>query len=360
MNLRPCFRRALAFAFAGLAFLACATAQTVPAAAPMAKLRVVGGLAALNQYVRHEEPFWTRELTRLTGGKYSAEIAPFDQSGVPGEEMLRLMSLGVTPLGTALMSQSAAQYPGLGALDLAGLNPNISTLKKHLDAFRPYMQKMLRAQHGVELLAVYTYPAQVLYCKRPFRGLQELKGRRVRVSSTSQADLMGALGAVPVLVGFSQLMLNMQSGNTECAITGTMSGNTIGLHEVTSHIHTLPITWGLALFGANVGAWNALPGDLRAVLSRELPKLEAAIWAESERETAEGLACNRGDASCKTGRPGQMKEVTASAADTQLVNDILRNTVLPRWKQRCHQQCQSVWDHTIGPLHEASAPPPAR
>ena len=99
LNLRPCFCQALAFAFAGLAFLASATAQTVPAA-PLAKLRVVGGLAGINQYVRHEEPFWTRELARLTGGKYSAEVAPFDRSGVPGEEMLRLMSLGVTPFGT--------------------------------------------------------------------------------------------------------------------------------------------------------------------------------------------------------------------------------------------------------------------
>jgi TRAP-type C4-dicarboxylate transport system substrate-binding protein len=321
-------------------------AQT--AAAGGQRLRIVGGLAGIHQYVRNEEPFWTQELPRLTAGKYTAEIAPFDRSGVPGEEMLRLMELGVVPFGTALMNMTSSQHPMLGALDLAGLNPDISTLRRNLTAFRPYLQKMLREKHSVELLAVYIYPAQVLFCKRAFTSFQDLEGRRIRVSSPTQSDMVAALGGVPVLVGFSQIMANMQSGNTECAITGTMSGYTIGLHEVTSYYHPMPISWGLAIFGANLNAWNALPPDLRAVLGREIPKLEANIWAESERETAEGLACSRGDASCTGQKKGQMKEVAPTATDAPKMQEILRTVVIPRWMQRCNQRCKDMWDHTIG------------
>lgn len=36
-----------------------ASEQASAPAAPL-KLRVVGGLAAVSQYVNHEEPFWTR------------------------------------------------------------------------------------------------------------------------------------------------------------------------------------------------------------------------------------------------------------------------------------------------------------
>ena len=43
----------------------CAAQAPAPAAQ---HLRIVGGLGALNQYTRHEEPFWTRELARLSGG----------------------------------------------------------------------------------------------------------------------------------------------------------------------------------------------------------------------------------------------------------------------------------------------------
>jgi len=143
-------------------------------------------------------------------------------------------------------------------------------------------------------------------------------------------------------------MPNMASGNTECAITGTMSGNLVGLHEVTGYLHTMAISWGLAIFGANSSAWEALPSDLRGILGNELPKLEDAIWRESEQQTAEGLACNRGAPECVHGRKGHMKEISSTPADEKRRQDILQQVVLPRWFQRCNNRCKEVWEHTIG------------
>lgn len=327
-----------------------ATTAASEAVAPAPyRLRIVGGLGRINQYTRQEEPFWSKELPRLTGGRYLPEIVPFDRAGVPGTEMLRLLQLGVVPFGTALMSSFTAQYPEYTAPDLAGLNPDIATLKTTLAAFRPYLEKALREQHGVEALAVYVYPAQVVFCKKPLRSLADLAGRRVRVSSATQADFVGALGAVPVFTGFAQIVPSLTTGNTECAITGTMSGNTLGLQTLTSHLHTLPVTWGLAVFGANQAAWAALPDELRVLLRRELPRLEAAIWAESERETADGIACNRGASSCVGGGKGAMVVVPSSAQDDRKRQEILASTVLPRWVQRCGARCAKVWNQTIGP-----------
>jgi TRAP-type C4-dicarboxylate transport system substrate-binding protein len=335
-------------------------AQTVgPSAAAQTpyKLRIVGGLAGLNQYTRREEPFWNKELSRLSGGRFNAEIVPFDRAGVPGSEMLRLLQLGVVPFGTALMSSFTSQYPEYTAPDLAGLNPDIATLKSTLTAFRPYLEKALRDQHGVEALAIYVYPAQVVFCKKPLRALADLSGRRIRVSSSTQADFVGALGGVPVLTGFAQIVPSLSAGNTECAITGTMSGNTLGLPNITSHLHALPITWGLAVFGANETAWTALPPDLRALLRRELPKLEAAIWEESERETADGIACNRGAANCMAGTRGRMTSVAVSPQDERSRQEILSSSVLPRWVQRCGTRCADIWNQTIGPVRGLMAAP---
>ncbi|MBI5256152.1 MAG: TRAP transporter substrate-binding protein [Burkholderiales bacterium] len=313
------------------------------------RLRVVGGLAGLNQYTRHEQPFWSTELARLSDGKVSAEILPFDQAGVRGQDMLQLMKLGVLPFGTALLSLSAGTEPLLAAPDLAGLNPDMATLRRNVALFRPQIARTLRERHGIELLAVYTYPAQVLYCKKAFDGLGGLAGRRIRVASPSQADWVEALGATPVSVGFAGIIDNLRAGNTDCAITGTMSGNTIGLHEHTSHLHPMAVSWGLAVFGANRGHWEALPEALRVLLLRELPKLEQAIWAESERETGEGLACNTGAAGCAGGRPGRMVPLRSTADDEQRRRQIFSTTVLPRWVQRCGPACAEVWNRSLGP-----------
>ncbi|MFZ5545962.1 MAG: TRAP transporter substrate-binding protein [Pseudomonadota bacterium] len=346
-------RRLAAWAAAGLLWSASlvqaqAPAPNTPAPSPV-QLRVVGGLANLNQYTRHEEPFWTREVPRLSGGRLRADIVPFDRAGLRGQEVLRLVQLGAVPFATALLSLAAAEDPVLGAPDLAGLNTDMPALRRTAAAFRPYLEKMMRERYGAELLALYTYPAQVVFCAKAFSGLSDLAGRRVRTSSPTQSDMIEALGGTPVQTGFSEMITNLKSGNVECVITGTMSGFTIGLDSMTTHVHSMAVNWGLAAFVANGAAWRALPADLQAMLKRELPRLEQAIWAESERETAEGIACNTGAPSCNAARKGRMTEVRAAPADEKRRREIFASTVLPRWVQRCGQNCALVWNQTIGP-----------
>lgn len=323
---------------------------------PTVKLRVVGGLAAGRQYTLREEPFWTQELPRLSHGQYTAEIVPFDRAGIPGVEILRFLQMGVVPFATVLMTTLTAQHPQYTAPDLAGLNPDLPSLRKSLAAFRPYLEKTLRDKHGIEALAIYVYPAQVVFCQKPLARLADLAGRKIRVSSVSQADFVGALGGHPVHTGFSQIVPSMKAGQVECAITGSMSGNTIGLHQLTSHLYAMPLTWGLAVFAANRAAWEGLPQPLRALLRQELPKLEASIWEESERDTRLGLACNSGESSCPVVDRGSMVVLPFSNTDERLRREIFTNTVLPRWLQRCGPHCADIWNQTVGSAQGILAP----
>ncbi len=335
------------------AVLTAAPLQAAPPARPAAPpgpehLRIVGGLAGISQFTRHEQPFWAEHLARVSGGRVTAEIAAFDRAGIRGQEMLRLVQLGVVPFGTLSLGLSSTVDPLLNAPDLAGLNPDFESLRHSVRAFRPYLASTLRSRYGAELLAVYTYPAQVTFCRQPLRQLADLAGRRVRTTSPTQSDLVEALGGIPVQTGFAEIVPNMKAGNLDCAITGTMSGNTIGLHQVTTHIHPMAITWGLSVFVANTHAWNGLSATTRELLLAELPKLEHAIWADAQRETGDGLACNTGAASCEPARRGSMTEVKPSAADDTRRREVLADTVLKRWSQRCGTACVGVWNDTIG------------
>jgi TRAP-type C4-dicarboxylate transport system substrate-binding protein len=128
------------------------------------RLKVIGGLADVSQYVRFEEPFWRRRVTELTRGRVVAEIAPFDRSGIRGQEMLQLMRLGVVPFGTALLAIAATEEPEFNAVDLPALSPDIATLRRTVAAFRPHLERVLRERYSIELLGVYTYPAQTVFC----------------------------------------------------------------------------------------------------------------------------------------------------------------------------------------------------
>jgi TRAP-type C4-dicarboxylate transport system substrate-binding protein len=310
-------------------------------------LRVVGGLAGVNQYTRHEEPFWTRDLPRISGGRLRAEIVPLDRGGVRGSDMLSLMKTGVIPFGTLLVSQANSRDPELPAIDLAGLNPDMAALRRTVAAARPRLTEMLRQRYSAELLAIYTYPAQVLFCRAAFRGLGDLQGRRIRTSGASQVDWVRALGAQPVATPFAEVAAAMRNGHIDCALTGTMSGYTIGLPESATHVHAMAVNWGVSVFAASGSAWRALEPEQRSLLQRELAALETRIWADADQESTRGLDCNTGRADCAPGPRGRMTLVSASADDALRRTEVLRRQVLPGWLARCDEGCETYWNTTL-------------
>ena len=330
-----------------LAVLGLLLAGGLPAAAQDAapiQLKIVGGLASVSQYVRYEAPFWTDKVPGLTNGRVRAEIAPFDRSGIRGQEMLQLMRLGVVPFGTVLLALASADEPELNAIDLPMLNPDIATLRQTVQLWRPRFEALLHERYGIKLLAVYTYPSQVVFCQQPFTGLGDLAGRRVRVSSVGQGELIEALGATPIVTPFAEIVQAVRDGVVQCAVTGTLSGNAIRLHEVTTHVSRVAISWGVSMFGANERAWAALPAEIRASLQTGLATLQEDIWRAAEQETEDGLNCNAGRPDCMAGTKGRMTIVEDRPQDRARRQQLLTNSVLPAWVQRCGADCAETWN----------------
>jgi TRAP-type C4-dicarboxylate transport system substrate-binding protein len=248
-----------------------------------------------------------------------------------------------------LLAVVSTEEPEFNAVDLPVVNPDMAALRQTIALYRPHLEALLAERYDVEHLGVYTYPAQVVFCKAAFNGLSDLAGRRIRTSSVGQSEMFAALGATPVVIPFGETLAALRSGVVECAVTGTLSANSIGLHEVTTHVHAMAITWGLSVFGANRAAWQALPEWARTLIREEVGKLEQEIWQAAEIETGEGLACNTGQGNCATGRRGTMTLVPVSAADETRRLRLLTESVLPGWVRRCGEACVDAWNTRLAP-----------
>ncbi len=325
------------------------------AADPPIQLKIVGGLAGISQYTKFEEPFWMQEVPHLTGGRVLAEIHPFDRSGLPGQEMLQLMRLGVVPFGTALLAQVSGDEPELNAVDLPTLNPDMASLRKVVALYRRQLHDTLLEKYDVELLGIYAYPAQVIYCADRFTSLKDLAGRKVRTSSVDQSEMMVALGAIPIVTPFSNIVNAIKTRTVDCAVTGTMSGAEIGLPEVTSYISPMAVSWGLSFFGANRLAWDQLPPDIRDTLRNGIGKLELSVWDAADRETAAGLACDVGSSACAGGKAFHMNLVPLTAEDEVLRKELLTMSILPKWIRRCGGDCVVAWNANLGKALETPA-----
>ncbi|MCG7360660.1 TRAP transporter substrate-binding protein [Roseomonas sp. ACRSG] len=325
---------------------------------PPLHLQVVGGLADVRLYEQYERPFWREELPRITGGMLQADIVPFDSSGIRGQDMLHLMRLGVMPFGTALLSLVGGDEPELAAPNLAMLAPELSTLRRVVQVYRLHLTALLKERYGVELLAIYAYPAQVLFCADPLPGLESLRGRRVRVSNPSQADAMEALGAIAVQTPFASQATELREGRIDCTITGSLSGNELGLHRLTQQIHPMAISWGLSVFGANTHAWEALPEEVRQALRRGLARLELAVWAAAGQDTEDGFLCNAGRPGCQSGTRGTMRWEATTSEDETVRRRLLAEAVIPGWIARCGEDCRQAWNTHLAPSLRIFLPEP--
>jgi TRAP-type C4-dicarboxylate transport system substrate-binding protein len=187
-----------------------------------------------------------------------------------------------------------------------------------------------------------------MFCQQAFTGLGDLAGRRVRVSSVGQSELIEALGATPVVTPFAEIVPAIRGGVVQCAITGTLSGNAIGVHEVTTHVSRVAISWGVSIFGANERAWAALPEDVQGALRDGLATLQEDIWRGAEQETEDGLRCNAGRPDCGAGARGRMTIVEDRPQDRARRQQLLTDAVLPAWVQRCGSECAETWNRIMG------------
>lgn len=332
-----------------LAALIAATAGAVSAQElPKNHLKVIGAWGNLSQYKNFEQPFWTKQITEDSKGSITADITPFNEMGLKGPEIFRLMRVGVIDFGSTVLGYVAGDDPRNEAVDLAGLSPDVATARKVSDAYKPVYDKFYREKFGVQVLGIWPYSAQVLFCKGKIGGLADLKGKKVRVGNRTLAEFVEALGGTGVTLAFSEVVQAMQTGVVDCAITGTLSGNSAKWYEVADTIYALPLGWSQVMHAVNVKRWEKLDPKTQAFLKSEIGKLEDRIWKAAAEETEQGYDCNAGKSNCTMGTKAKMTVVPVSDTDRALLKKTLEDVVVAKWAARCPGECTAEWNNTVG------------
>lgn len=310
-------------------------------------VNVVGNLGITTQSRTIEAPFWTQEIGRISNGRIAANFKPWNEMGLKGPEVFRLLGQGVMNIATAQLGHHVGDAPINDATDLAGLSPTIEEFRKVTEAFRPVLADFYAKDLGLELLTMQSYQAQILYCRNEFRSLADLKGLKVRSSGASQADFIEYFGGTAVNMAFGEVQQGLQQGVIDCAITGTLGGYSAKWHEGAKYLYTLPINWGAGVTAANKTWWDGLAAADRDLIRAELAGLETRMWDLNATENEIGINCNT-TGPCPLGDPAGMVRVDASAEDIALRDKAMREAVLPGFKARCGYACVAKFNDTIG------------
>jgi TRAP-type C4-dicarboxylate transport system substrate-binding protein len=333
--------------FAAMFALGCATSVAAQEL-PTTKLKVLGGLSTRNMYKEVELPFWTTLIPQRSSGRVSAEIKAFDEMGIKGPELFRLMKQGVIEFCVVPLSYYTSDTPLYEAIDLSGLATDTAQAKLLVKSFSPVLSRSLSANLQLKLLGVSPYSSQVLFCNFPIRGLNDLKGKTIRTASRSQSDLMEALGAKGVTIPFNEVLSELNNKKIACAVSSPPTAYTAKWYTAATHIYALPVGWNQEVHAVNQNVWDQLDASVQVFLSKNIDTLIEQLWSFSDSQSQIGFDCLTGAKSCKLNPRGKMILVRPTQNDLAIVKKMATQKVAAKWANRCSVQCVTDFNSTAG------------
>jgi TRAP-type C4-dicarboxylate transport system substrate-binding protein len=334
---------ATAFA-ATLAYGATANAQNIESKT----FNVVGTWSFTTNYQEFEKPFFTEELPKLSGGKLKGNIKAVNELNLKGTELLRLLKQGVFDMAFALPIYVEDGGAVMEALDIAGVARDYKMAREVTELWLPEMQKVMKEKHNAMILATHTWPEQDFYCRTDVKSVEDLKGKKVRVQGTSQADIVAAFGGTGVTIAFAEVVPALEKGVVDCGITGTMPAYKAKWTEVTTSLFRLPVGFTVGMLVVNLTAWDKLSKDTRDFMLKAAKDLEDKSWRMTIAETEDGVRCTTGTGPCSVGPPGKLKLNLPSEADLKARDKVVNETILKNWAKRCGAECAAKWTELVG------------
>lgn len=328
-------------------FMSCAAyAQELPTE----RLSYVGSWSSLSNYKEFEEPFWKKHVPEASKGQWSVDISTFDQMGLNGSEVFRMLSKGAFSIGTTDIAYLLSNAPELGGANLPMLITSEKMARDVMDIYTPVLQDILTKRFsGAKLLGTSHFPQQALFCRDKIKGMSDLKGKKIRATGRSVAQFLNAIGAEGVTISFAEVPGALERGVIDCAFTGTLSAYQAGWHEVSKYVYPLPVAgWDFILTAMNGDQWKKLPQDAQQWLLEQVKKnYEGPAWAGADAAYNEGIACLTGQ-DCKYGAPAHMTLVPVTDEELKAARDISVKQVIPMWVDLVDQGAIKNWNETVG------------
>jgi TRAP-type C4-dicarboxylate transport system substrate-binding protein len=344
--------------FLGLALGVALSTAPLAQDLPRTHVKVIGLNSATPASIHDELPFWRETIPQASKGAITADVTPLDQMGIDDKTMLRLLKLGVMDFAAMDISKMAGDDPRFEGCDLAGLTLEVDKARAACDAYRAVIDRQMQKSWASKLLAFGGNTPQVFWCRSEVKGLDDLKGKKIRVFNNTMRDFLAGLGATAVSMAFAEVVPALNNGVVDCAVTGSLSGNTAGWPEVTKSVYSMSLGWSINVLAVNLNAWNRLDPRVRAFFEDHIGAYEDKMWATLKRSTEEADNCNSSQQPCTLGKLAKITIVRVQPRDAESHKKLVEQAALAGWAKRCGAECVREWNETVGKTLGLTAPVP--
>ena len=214
---------------------------------------------------------WTQRIEAASGGLLKIEIYPSMQLGGAPQALYDQVKDGVVDFSQAIVGYTPSRFPRTETFELPFLMTDATQTSV---AFQRFVEAECMSEfEGVRLISVNTHGPGILHTKKPVTRLEDLRGMKIRGGSRIINDMLGRLGAEPIAMPVTQLPEALATGVIEgCAMPWDLTPQ-LRLAELVHYHTSFSGNRGLYtqafVFAMNLGAYEALPDDVKAAIDAE-------------------------------------------------------------------------------------------
>ena len=227
--------------------------------------------------------YFAKRVEELSHGKIKVEVYPNAQLG-GDKAVLRKMKFNAVQMAAPSFSKFTGLVPQLGLFDLPFLFKDENHLHKVLDGEVGKKLRDMVTKKGYVALAYWDNGfKQLTDSKRPLIKPEDCKGLKFRVmSSKVLIEQFKALGAIPVVLPFSEVYSALQQGVVDGQENTISNIYTKKFYEVQRYMTMTNHGYLGYLVVMSKRFWNKLPADMKKVILQAMKEAteKERIWAK--------------------------------------------------------------------------------
>ena len=234
----------------------------------------VGDQHAMSQWLIK----WSEKLEKDSGGRISIKRFPASQMG-PVQQHYDFARTGQADVVWFLHGATPGRFPLTELIQLPYTAGSAEIGTKVLND-ADLRGKYLDAEHrGVKVLLLFTHqPGNVHTTKKPIRGVDDMKGLRIRFASPTIRDFIAALGGTPVGVLPTEQVEQLQKGTIDGVFIDYGGAGIAfkmgGILKYSTEMYSYVSSFGMVM---NEDTWKKLPPDLQKLVTQSVTGVEKDV-----------------------------------------------------------------------------------
>ena len=212
---------------------------------------------------------WVKKVEEVTKGRVKIKVYP-SQTLAKAPDTWKAVKSGVADIawchhGLWTGMTPLAEVITLPMMPIESAEHGSEVLWKLYEKF-PSIQKEFDDVKPLLLFTTESY--NIITVKKPVKTLEDMKGLKIRIPGGPPADLIKALGALPILLAMPDVYIALDNGVVDGAGVTQEGIESFRFYEKVKNYTRAPTTVGQLSLAMNKARWNSLPKDLQdAIMS---------------------------------------------------------------------------------------------